>query len=293
MMSWLYVPDAPAGGPARAFPLIVMLHGCEQTAPDFAGGTRMNQLAARRGFAVLYPQQSFAAHAQRCWPWYQRALQHGGNEVAIIAGMIEKTVARHGFDRSRVYVAGLSAGAAVAQTLALRRPDLIAAFASHSGPVFGVAESRLGALAVMQHGGRDPSHPIIEILRESPDFPVMPALIVQGAHDNLVRPVNGRQLAEQFRRLNRLPGDAQPLPVERAARGASDAFRIMDYRRGRQLLVRLCEIAHLGHAWSGGDPALRYNAARGPDASALLWNFFKRHRRSAPRISLSTRVSQS
>lgn len=279
MTCWLFVPDAaPSAG---ALPLVVMLHGCEQTAPDFASGTRMNRLAARKGFAVLYPQQSVSAHAQRCWPWYQRALQHGQNETAMVAGMIEKAIARHGFDRTRVYVAGLSAGAALAQALALRRPDLIAAVASHSGPVFGVADSRISALATMQHGARNPAQPIFDLQRDMPEFPGMPALIVQGAHDTLVRPINASQLAEQFCLLNRL-SYLDPYPVlERTARGANDAFRTTDYRRGRQLMVRLCEVAHLGHAWSGGDPTLRYNGAQGPDASVLLWDFFKLQQRLA------------
>ncbi len=291
MTCWLFVPDpaAPKGSASvsapRALPLVVMLHGCDQTAPDFASGTRMNQLALRHGFAVLYPQQSASAHAQRCWPWYQQGFQHGGNEVAMVAGMIEKAIAQHGLDRTRVYVAGLSAGAAMAQTLALRRPDLIAAMASHSGPVFGIANSRMSALSVMQHGGSRPAQPILDLQRDTPDFPDMPALIVQGAQDNLVRPVNARQLVEQFCTLNRLPlGAAEPVD-ERAARGKNDGYRLNDFRRGSQLLVRLCEVTHLGHAWSGGDPALRYNAAPGPDASTLLWDFFKRHRRLGHRVS--------
>ena len=281
MNSWLFVPDA-AGAlatAASAMPLVVMLHGCDQSAADFAHGTRMNLLAVRYGFAVLYPEQSLRAHAQRCWPWYQTGFQRGGNEVAMVAGMIEKAIAQHGFDPSRVYVAGLSAGAAMAQTLALRRPDLIAAVASHSGPVFGAADSRMRALSIMQHGASDPLLPILALQRDYPDFPGMPALIVQGAHDSLVRPVNARQLVEQFRLLNRLPSGAPGPVLERAARGKNDAFRIDDYRQGRRVLVRLCEVAHLGHAWSGGDATLRYNSAKGPDASALLWDFFKRHRR--------------
>ena len=289
----LFIPDAAGSVTVaqRALPLVVMLHGCEQTASEFAGGTRMNRLAVRHGFAVLYPEQSASAHAQRCWPWYQRVFQHGGHEVAMAAGMIEKAIARHGFDPTRVYVAGLSAGAAMAQTLALRRPDLIAAVASHSGPVFGVADSRMSALSVMQHGARNSLQPILDLQHERPDFPGMPALILQGAHDNIVRPVNARQLVEQFRVLNDLPASASEPVLERAARGKNDAFRIDDFRKGRQLLVRLCEVAHLGHAWSGGDASLRYNAALRPDASALMWDFFKRHRRLGPRSLVTSRQS--
>ena len=104
-------------------------------------------------------------------------------------------------------------------------------------------------------------------------------MILQGAMDHVVRPVNARRLVQQFRSLNRLADAPTAAPLSKPARGANDAYRLTDYRRGRKTLVRLCEVAHLAHAWSGGDPSLRYNAAQGPDASALLWDFFKRHRR--------------
>ena len=286
MTYWLYVPDpdeeAAAAAPPleRPLSLVVMLHGCDQTAEEFAGGTRMNQLAARHGFAVLYPQQSVSAHAQRCWPWYKRSLQQGGDEVALVAGILEKVTAVHGFDRSRVYVAGLSAGAALAQALVLQHPQVFAAVASHSGPVYGVADSRLSAFAVMQAGSRDAVRTVAQLLRERPDFPVMPILILQGEQDPVVRPVNAGQLAQQFCIVNRIASDAHEAPVLRKARGANDAWRRTDYKRHGRVVVRLCEVTHLAHAWSGGDASLRYNAARGPDASALLWDFFKRHRRA-------------
>ncbi len=285
MTYWLYVPHASAHGIASAsaapgqVPLLVMLHGCDQTAEDFAGGTRMNQLAARHGFAVLYPQQSASAHAQRCWPWYKRSLQHGGDEVALVAGMLEKVAALNGFDRSRVYVAGLSAGAALAQTLAVQHPRVFAAVASHSGPVYGVADSRLSAFTVMRAGSRDAGRTATRLLVERPDFPVMPILILQGGQDPVVRPVNAGQLAQQFCILNRMASTAHETPVLRAARAANDAWRRTDYKHQGRVVVRLCEVTHLAHAWSGGDASLRYNAARGPDASALLWDFFRRHRR--------------
>ena len=283
---WLYLPppalaaDTVPAMSVEPMPLVIMLHGCEQTAPEFAAGTRMNELAARHGFAVLYPQQSLNAHPQRCWPWYKRSVQHGGDEVILIAGMVEKIIARHAVDRSRVYVAGLSAGAALAQTLALRHPHLIAAVASHSGPAFGLADSRMQAFAVMQHGGYQIVPPIQALLADSPGFPGMPVLILQGQQDPVVRPVNAAQLVRQFCAVNAMPETAHAAPVNRAARGACDAYRVTDYKRGSKTMVRLCEVANLAHAWSGGDPAQRYNTASGPDASKLAWDFFKRHRRA-------------
>jgi poly(hydroxyalkanoate) depolymerase family esterase len=299
MTYWLFVPHRIADaadlalptptstssrkktGASEPIPLVVMLHGCDQTAPDFAAGTRMNRLAARHGFAVLYPQQSVSAHAQRCWPWYKRSVQEGGDEVALIAAMTLKAIERHDFDRSRVYAAGLSAGAALAQSLALRHPEMIAAVGSHSGPAYGVASSRMSAFSVMQNGGQQVAVPIADLLDAHPDFPDMPMMILQGECDNVVRPVNATRLVEQFRDLNRLASTSGIAPVSKPARGTTDAYRLTDYRRGRKRLVRVGVVAHRAHAWSGGDPSLRYNAAQGPDASSLLWDFFKRHRRSA------------
>lgn len=280
MGGWLFLPEMHADAPPDSLPLVVMLHGCGQTAPEFAAGTRMNQAAAREGFAVLYPQQSLSAHPQRCWPWYRRVVQEGGDELALIAAMVERTCVRSRLDSHRVYVAGLSAGAALAHALALRRPDLFAAVALHSGPVYGVADSRMSAFTVMQQGTRDPVTPIARLQREQGGAHAMPSLIIQGEQDQVVRPANAAQLFAQCCAVNELdPAQVAP-PRLYAARKGCNAYRITEAGRGRCMLVRLVEVAHLSHAWSGGDAALRYNAAPGPDASAMLWAFFRRHVRT-------------
>src|SRR6476661_6712310 len=131
MPYWLYIP---ANAPIGPLPLVVMLHGCEQSAEQFARGTRMNALAEQKGFAVAYPQQSLRGHPNRCWHWYERTTQDGGDDVRLIAGIIDKVCAAYPIDRGRIYAAGLSAGAGMANILALRHPDKIAAVGLHSGP---------------------------------------------------------------------------------------------------------------------------------------------------------------
>jgi len=276
----------PAGvrEPAVSIPLIVMLHGCEQNAIDFAAGTRLNQLAAAKGYAVLYPEQSLRAHPNRCWKWYDAATQRGGGDIALIVQMIGKIVAEHDIDHRRIYACGISAGAAMAQILALTHPQLIAAVGMHSGPVFGVSRSAVGAYGVMQHGSSQALTPIEKLLAKTPDFPGMPAILITGDDDKIVRPVNQLQVAGQFLLLNHAAGLLPSLPVTTAFGRTSKQFprkntmTIRDFAAGTKVLVRSVHIARLGHAWSGGDEAFPFNA-KGPDAGKLMLSFFSRHRR--------------
>ncbi|QYF92095.1 PHB depolymerase family esterase [Massilia sp. PAMC28688] len=277
---WLYLPDNPPT--PQALPLIVMLHGCDQSATQFADGTRMNQWAQKLGYAVLYPQQSRAGHPHRCWKWYDRATQQGGGEVGLIVGMIGKVMAQYPVDRQRIYISGLSAGAGMAHIVALHHPDLFAAIGLHSGPLFGAGHSTLGALGVMKHGA---SHrvdsAIEEILLKRPGFPALPTMLIQGEDDDVVRPVNQIQLMRQAQLVNRMdPAQLQFVTATRAATRASNPHSIHDTRRGNKTILRVARIDKLKHAWSGGDARLNYNCATGPDASKMLLDFFSRHRRA-------------
>lgn len=285
MEYWLY---RPSGMRADAtLPLVVMLHGCEQGAVDFAHGTRMNALAESKGFGVLYPQQSTRAQRNRCWPWFRKEVQAGDGEISLIAAITRRVVARQGFDPERVYLAGLSAGAAMAHILALRHPQLIAAVGLHSGPVFGVASTSIGAYGVMQHGGLTLVGTAIRAVTDASTqpFPPMPAILIHGQQDSVVRPINFHQLEQQFCELNGLSAEHRQARTHHAAgRSARSAhgFDLLDYRVGKKTLLRLCEIHQLKHAWSGGDPALPFNERKGPDASRMMWTFFAPHRRVPP-----------
>ncbi|MDR6583439.1 extracellular catalytic domain type 1 short-chain-length polyhydroxyalkanoate depolymerase [Herbaspirillum frisingense] len=270
--------------PEAAMPLVVMLHGCQQNAAEFAQGTDMNVHAAKRGGAVLYPEQPLRAHPQRCWKWYDKTTQKGGGDVATLAALIEDVVSSHAIDRQRIYVCGISAGAAMAHILALTHPSLVAAVGLHSSPVFGACNSAAGAYRVMQHGSRHPGGAMDELLVRLPRMQTMPAILIGGDIDKTVRPVNQRQLVEQFVSLNRtLALTAMPTKERRFGRASRNApmqrrFTINDHTIGRKVMIRSVMIEGLGHAWSGGDDAMSFNA-RGPDASRLMLNFLERHRR--------------
>ena len=282
MSYWLYLPhNVPAASLRAGLPLIVMLHGCHQTATQFAQGTRMNRLAEQKGYAVLYPQQAASTQAHRCWRWYDKSTQEGGGDTALIAAVIGKVCGDYAIDRKRIYVAGISAGAGMANILALNHPELIAAVGLHSGPAYGGGHSTVGALTVMQHGaGLQASAAIRQVLRQRPGFPVMPTILIQGEGDKVVRPINQAQLVQQSLLLNRLPAGTEVTVVERARRGHTrNAHEIRDYSSRGKVLLRVARIADLEHAWSGGDPALSFNAKAGPDASKMMLDFFAKHRR--------------
>lgn len=280
---WLYLPSAAAA--SQGLPLVVMLHGCEQSATQFAQGTRMNRLAEQKGYAVLYPQQSLRAHPRRCWKWYDKAAQEGGGDTRLIVGAIEQVLRRHPIDRSRIYIAGMSAGAGMADIVALRHPELIAAVGLHSGPVFGAAVNMIGALGVMQHGAAVRADAAIdEVLLARPAFPALPAILIHGDDDKVVRPVNQTQLMRQSILLNRMPNDTEVIVDSKpaGAPGGSNpchAHQIRDFKVGKKLLLRMVKIERLEHAWSGGDADLAFNCQAGPDASKLMLDFFARHRR--------------
>lgn len=264
-------------------PLVVMLHGCAQTAVEFAAGTRMNQLGESKGFGVLYPQQTLRMNANRCWHWYKKPVQHGKGEAAMIADLIKQVVSQNGFDSTRIYLGGISAGAAMAHIVALQYPEIIAAVGLHSAPVYGAAHNAATAFAVMQNGG--PPHAEIgsdAAFLAAADRIKMPAILIQGRDDTVVRPVNLTRLESQFCQMNGLSA-AQRQPIARHAAGktarSAHAFDTVDYQLGRRTLLRVCQIFDLPHAWSGGDATYRFNERRGPDASRMLWNFFARHRR--------------
>ena len=270
----------PAGKPIKQAPLIVMLHGCTQSIDEFAEGTRMNLLADRYGFAVVYPEQSKHAHAHRCWHWYDDTDRAGRAEARAVVSLVDALMETYGFDRERVYVAGISAGAGLTSLLALHFPEHFAAVALHSGPAFGEAHSGITAMDVMRRGTRKEPVELVDAIADVTSYPGMPAIILQGDADHVVAPVNAEQLTEQFLRLNGIV-DAQGLRrVGDVKEDRKATVTTRDYTRGGRRVVRLCRVAGLGHAWSGGDDAVPFHSSKGPDASSLLWDFFRHQRRT-------------
>ncbi|WP_166815923.1 extracellular catalytic domain type 1 short-chain-length polyhydroxyalkanoate depolymerase [Luteimonas yindakuii] len=268
----LYIPP---GLETAGAPLLVMLHGCTQTPEDFARGTRMNQLADGHGYVVAWPAQSAERNQNRCWNWFRGSdQQRDRGEPAILAALTRHLVSTHGLDAGRVYVAGLSAGGAMAAVLASTHPDVYAAIGVHSGLPVGVARDMPSAFAAMRKGsGR----------RRRASFSTaapVPAIVFHGDGDATVHPGNGLGVVEQS--LDRAADDAgMTSAVERAsAPGGRSATRTVHRTADGRIAAEHWVVHGAGHAWSGGDASGSYTDPQGPDASAEMLRFFAGCRRS-------------
>ena len=267
-------------------PLVVWIHGCRQEPEAFAAGSRIARMADARGFVVLLPRQSRMANSERCWNWFDRRTAAGNGESAIVAAQTEEVIEKFGIDPARVYLAGLSSGATLAATLAMRKQALFAAVAIHSGLPAGAAFDAHDAGRAMAEGPRDQRTDTfaLEARAEAGASARMPALIIQGSADTTVAPVNADFLARQFVLFNGEglpPGEALPPTLTRAVHPRAHGYIMSEYYAGRRLAARLLTIPGLGHAWSGGDSSLEFFDGRYPDATELAWEFFDSRRRRA------------
>ncbi len=273
----LYTPAAKADAPTGPRPLVVMLHGCTQSADDFAAGTRMNRLADEHGFLVLYPEQSASANTSRCWNWFrpQDQVREGG-EPALIAAMVREVMsgqpAGAQVDARRVFVAGLSAGAAMAVVLGETWPDLFAAVGAHSGLPFAAAHDIPSAMAAMKGRsvmGRAHFPGTADDPRRSATHAV-PTIVFHGDRDHTVQLSNGEHITRQAAGKSALQASSE---AGTAAGGRRFTRQLHTDPAGR-VLVEQWTVHGAGHAWSGGDAAGTYTDNAGPDASAEMLRFF-------------------
>ncbi|MBT2301057.1 prolyl oligopeptidase family serine peptidase [Variovorax paradoxus] len=262
-------PDLQSG---ERLPLLVMLHGCGQTGRDFAVSTRMNLLAARERFFVLYPEQDRLAHPQGCWNWYDRRSGKADAEAATLMAALDQACMLYPVDRERVAVAGLSAGASMAALLATRYPVRFKALAMHSGVAPGAARSPATALGAMRgrHVPPMPATAVGKAMGAAAAFTTLPPLLVlHGDADVVVSASNAGSTAEVWATAT----GAKPGAERTLQRGKRHAMRVTEFKRSGRTFVMLCEVAGLGHAWSGGAPRLPFSDAAGPNATRLIWAF--------------------
>lgn len=276
----MFAPRAPGPRPA---PLLLMLHGCTQTAADFARGTRMHVRAAAEGYVVIYPGQAKVHNPNACWNWFRSAdQQRDQGEPAILAGMVADLATRAGCDRDRVYVAGLSAGGAMALNLAHLYPDVFRAVGAHSGLPYASAHDVPSALAAMRSGGKTGGDrsPRNDADADRTARRVVPTIAFHGDRDSTVNVRNTLRLVgthDETQGQGRGAADDARWEVSTTAadldRYGFTTTRVRD-ASGKPIAERW--IVHgAGHAWFGGSPAGSYTDPRGPDATSEMLRFFR------------------
>ena len=254
-------------------PLMVMLHGCHQDAKSFAASTRMNVVAARERFLVLYPEQDRLSNSQGCWNWFDTKSGLAYAEAALIMRAIDQVCLLYGADRERVGIAGLSAGASMAALLVTRYPERFKAVTMHSGIPPGTAHSSLSAVHAMH--GRRPTKPL-RAGTGTNEISWPPLLVIHGGLDGVVAPSNARAAAQAWANAaGAVSGSARDI-----RRGQRHPMRVIDFKRAGNTIATLVEIDRLAHAWSGGAADRHFSDDQGPDASRMAWAFTaKRFRR--------------
>lgn len=297
---WTYVPRVPSAAPR---PLVVYLHGCNQNGPDAAVGTRWNQLADKRNFVVVYPEQRVEANGTQCWNWFLPDHQsHDRGEPAIIASIVRDVMRSERVDPTRVYILGASAGADMATIMAAVYPDLFAAAGGFGGCAYLTCGDVSGTATNKAMG---------------PKARVMPFLVIQGTVDALNNFGLGETLVRNWVGANDLadgtrdnsvsqapsstdnhgfdkaptvgaPGDtcvrSKQFPCAGGVIGAkSYPYSVQHHNDAKGCPVVDFWIIHgLGHDYPGGDPRGSFTDPTGPDVTAGAWDYFDLHRLGQP-----------
>lgn len=264
----LYIPSSYQG---EAVPLIVMLHGCKQHPDDFAAGTGMNRLAEERHCLVLYPAQAAKANGSNCWNWFNpHDQERDRGEPSILADMTRQVMREYQVDSERVYVAGLSAGGAMAAIMAARYPDLFAAVGIHSGLPVGSAHDVASAFGAMKQGHKG----ALPAYRQP-----VPAIVFHGDRDHTVQPGNGTAALAQCVGGGSGRGMAEAQTRKSTGKVANGRAytQTVFVGEGERSIAEHWVVHGSGHAWSGGSKAGSYTDPKGPDASAEMLRFFYAH----------------
>ena len=269
----LYIPASVAENSAKSAALIVMLHGCTQSPDDFAAGTRMNELAERDGFLVAYPAQTAKANGSKCWNWFRSGDQERERgEPSLIAGMTREIATHYAIDDRRIFVAGLSAGAAMAVILGATYPDLYAAVGAHSGLPYGAAHDVPSAFSAMKGSDASPGLPEPQRSMHAAQ-PAVPTIVFHGDCDTTVNISNSNAIVERAISWSRAAGVASTTQRGRAA-GGNEYSRTIYTRANGRPFVEAWIVHGAAHAWSGGSPRGSFTEIRGPDASEEMIRFF-------------------
>ncbi len=272
----LFIPSSYDG--KSAMPLVVVLHGCTQDPDNVARGTRFNEVAERSKVLVAYPEQPAAANGLKCWNWFDAAHQkRDQGEPALIASITRQVMSDMKVDSHRVYIVGLSAGAAMALTVAYAYPEMFAATGLHSGIAYGVATSTAEAIRRMGAGAADPVDLGAIVVKGIGSNHPIPTIVFQGKSDKTVNAANADNIVAQLKTgFDPSLLAAHDEKSDTTAQGYHFTRRVF----GLPSLIEEWSVDELGHAWSGGSKDGTYTDERGPDATREIMRFLLEHKRA-------------
>ncbi len=267
----LYVPSSYDGSP---FPLVVMIHGCTQTAAELAAATEYNRVAEAAGFLVLYPEQSLVANSMRCWNWFSPThQQREQGEPALIVAMVDEVAASWAVDPQRTYMGGFSAGASMALVMGATYPDRFAAVASFAGCPF-----QGGCL------GTESEETLVEGLLDAMGAQArrVPLFVANGTSDTIVAPAaNDAVVAQWIGAADQLDDGSANHSIPAAPDEVVDQSENgLDYERSLYAdplgfaVAERWVVDGLGHAWCGGSSEESYSTDLGPSLSRETYRFF-------------------
>ena len=247
LIARLYLPPSLADGA----PLVVVLHGCTQTASAYDQGAAWTAAADDHGFAVLFPEQTRANNPNLCFNWFSpRDARRDRGEALSIAQMVDAVHKAHGTDRSRVFVTGLSAGGAMAAVMLATYPDIFAGGAVIAGLPFGTANNVPQALERMRGQEIPDARRLGDLARSAVGYsgPWPSISVWHGTNDTTVSRKNARAIVDQWRDLHGAPekpckagtaqGHARLVWCDAAGREVVEEYRIQGLGHGTPLSTR-------------------------------------------------------
>lgn len=304
----LYVPGGAMEG--EQLPLIVMLHGCKQDPDQFAEETKMNGLAEKENIILLYPAMDrlfnypfdapHEVNIDGCWNWFLDVNQHRDKGLPrTITEMMDdaENILNKDYgvqtNKEKVYAVGLSAGGAMACILGVTYPDRFNGIAICAGLPYDAVNTHLWTEAwtrnadyVLTNGVTDPyecGDVAFTEMKKSGVAKKMPVIIFHGISDTRVHPINGEQLIIQWAqthfRINGGQGKAKITPSFVQAdmvKGGRSYTRHVYNGENKTSLMELWQVHGMNHAWPGGKETGRHTDPLGPDATSIIWDFFRK-----------------
>jgi len=280
---WLFVPTGYSA--SNAAPLVVMLHGCTQNGDGFATSTGMNAVAEAEGFLVAYPVQPSSANSSQCWNWFLTAHQsRGSGEPASIAGVVTNVKSLYTIDNNKVYLAGFSAGAAMAAIMGATYPDVFSAIGVHSGLEYKAATTQTAAFTAMSSGGPTPNTQGNAAYTAMGSYArTVRVMVFHGTSDYTVATVNGNQTLSQWAQTNDRASDgsdndniddtADYTQGGQVSGGRTYTRTVYEDSVGNEIMEKYL-VDSMGHNWSGGVLGGTYTDPNGPNASQIMADFF-------------------